>query len=58
MLKGGEGVRNVAYSSNTDEWLICGDKISWKEKENITPQEVLQRGFDQVIISDLDETSW
>ena len=58
-LKGGNGVRNVAYSSTTDEWLVSGTEIKRTEKEKkITPLEVLQRAFNQVEISELDEISW
>ena len=59
-LKGGPHINDVAYSSETDEWIIGHDMAG---NENIkkalkTPRNFFKKFFTEVKISELDDTSW
>lgn len=59
-LKGGPHVNDVAYSSETDEWIIghdlAGNESLKKSLKN--PRNFFKKYFSEVQISELDDTSW
>jgi len=46
---------DVAYQSNTDEWIVTSYKISRGVEDKNPPEEILRDVFKKVIISDTDE---
>lgn len=58
-LKGGLHTHNVAYSSQTDEWLISTPLLANEEiSKSIGAKNFLDKVFDKVKISKKDEVSW
>ena len=59
-LKGGPHINDVAYSSETDEWIIGHDMAGNESiKKNLkSPREFFKKFFSEVHISQLDDTSW
>ena len=59
-FKGGTHINDVAYSAETDEWII-GHDMGGNEKTMKslkTPRNFFKKYFTEVQISNLDDTSW
>ena len=54
MLKGGGYETHVAYSAETDEWLIHNQDITKDAFKYADPKAILERNFKEVKISHLD----
>ncbi len=58
-FKGGQFENHVAYSSQTDEWIISNDLVKdWLKDVFPDVKPVFNRIFDKVEVSKLDELSW
>ena len=58
-LKGGMGAKDVAYSSEKDEWLIVNDMVERpRMREYKSPQKEIEKAYEEVKIADCDELTW
>ena len=58
-LKGGMGSKDVAYSSQTDEWIIANNRVERPRfGEIVSPRKELEKIFNEVNISEMDQVSW
>ena len=58
-LKGGMGTKDIAYSSEKDEWMIVNDMVKRPPMgEYKSPQETIEKTYDEVRIADCDELTW
>lgn len=58
-FKGGQFENHVAYTSQTDEWIISNNLVKdWLKDVFTDVKPVFNRIFDKVEVSKLDELSW
>jgi hypothetical protein len=59
-IKGGPCVNDVAYSSQTDEWLISFGMLegTYIKNDFNSPEEFIRRYYDEVELNEFDKFSW
>lgn len=58
-LKGGMGEKHVAYIRNSDEWLVASQMVERPQPYQLkSPEKELNKLFNEVDISELDEVRW